>query len=321
MRKRIRLHQVRVGMFIEEMEGSPRPLPRYSGRFLVTSAADIDRMLRSHVMSVIIDTRKGLDVDRDTRPPNVFDPARFETQLKTRFTAAEIALARKTIEETKPHIRSVLSRAQMERVFNLDAATKAVEQVMLETTTNAGALIGIAKLKRMDEETFLHSLAVSALMITFGRTLGLDDDTIRHLGLGGLVHDLGKMALPVTLLRKAGQLSSAEFAIIRTHPERGHQLLANTAGMPPQVLDICLYHHEKFDGSGYPRGLAGEHIPYAARIASICDVYDALTSVRPYKRAFSQAEATDVMLRSRNQFDPELLRTFVSEMIISGALW
>jgi len=69
-------------------------------------------------------------------------------------------------------------------------------------------LIGIAKLKRVDEETFLHSLAVSALMITFGRTLGLDDDTVRHLGLGGLVHDLGKMALPVTLLRKAGQLSS-----------------------------------------------------------------------------------------------------------------
>ena len=86
------------------------------------------------------------------------------------------------------------------------------------------------------------------------------------------------------------------------------------------MLDICLYHHEKFDGSGYPRGLAGEHIPYAARIASICDVYDALTSVRPYKRAFSQAEATDVMLRSRNQFDPDLLRTFVSEMIVSGAL-
>jgi len=114
--KRVRLHQVRVGMFIEEMEGSSRPLPRHSGRFLVTSAADIDSMLRGHAMSVIIDTHKGLDVDRDTRPPNVFDPARFEAQLNTKFTAAEIALARKTINETKPHIRSVLSRAQIERV-------------------------------------------------------------------------------------------------------------------------------------------------------------------------------------------------------------
>lgn len=320
MRKRIRLHQVRVGMFIEELEGPAHQLPRRSGRFLVSSTNDLDRMLKSHAMSVVIDTRKGLDVDRDTQPANVFDTTIFETHLATKFTVAEIALARKTIEETRPHIRQVLSSARMEGVFKLDAATKAVEQVMVETTTNPGALIGVAKLKRADEETFLHCLAVSALMITFGRTLGLEDGAVRHLGLGGLVHDLGKMTLPVALLRKAGQLSPPEFAVIRTHPERGYQLLANTAEIPAPVLDICLHHHEKFDGSGYPRGLAGEQIPYAARIASICDVYDALTSVRPYKRALSQAEATDVMLRSRNHFDPDLLRRFVSEVIISGAI-
>ena len=151
--------------------------------------------------------------------------------------------------------------------------------------------------------TLRKSDAVSALMVTFGRSLAMGEDAIRLLGLGGLVHDLGKTALSVDLSRKPGQLTVQELAIIRE-----------------AVLDICLYHHEKFDGSGHQKQLVGRDIPFVARVAAICDVYDALTTVRPYKGRMSQAEAVDLMFRSHGHFDPDLLKTFVSRMIINGAI-
>ncbi|QDG94283.1 HD-GYP domain-containing protein (plasmid) [Rhizobium sp. NIBRBAC000502774] len=318
MKKRIRLHQIRVGMYIEELEGS-RIVPVPNGRFLISSKADIDRLMRSHALSVVIDTQKGRDIDADA-PAGVFDAAVFNAHLSANFSATQIHLARKTIEETRPHVRSILAEARLHGAFNMKPASQAVERIMSEAMTNAGALIGVAKLKDKDEGTFLHSLAVSALMVAFGRSLGLDEEKVRLLGLGGLVHDLGKVALPIEVLRKPGKLTAEELALIRTHPERGVEMLAGAVGMPQVVLDICLYHHEKFDGSGYLRKLVGSSIPLVARIAAICDVYDALTTVRPYKRAWSQAEAIDTMLLSAGHFDPDLLKAFVSGMIINGTL-
>jgi putative nucleotidyltransferase with HDIG domain len=316
MRKRIRLHQMRVGMYVEELEGT-EPLP---SRFLgpIASPADIDRLMSSHAISVVIDTRRG--VDATSVEGSISDPVEFEAALKMRFSAEHLTLARQAIKETRPCVRDVLAAAHGNGIFQFDAASRAVDRIMSEALTNASAMIAVAKLKEKDEGTFLHSLAVSALMITFGRTLGLDEEAVRLLGMGGLVHDLGKMLLPIELLRKPGRLTPDEVAMMRTHPVRGYELVKKIEGMPTTVLDICLYHHEKFDGSGYPFKLAGSELPQAARIATICDVYDALTTVRPYKHAWSQAEAVDTMVRSQGHFDPQLMKIFLSKMVISGTL-
>ena len=320
MRKRIRLHQIRIGMFIEELVDAPDRFLAANRRFLVASHVDIERVMSSHALSVVIDTKRGRDIDTDVSSPHDFDPIAFYAHLSSKFTDDQILTARRTIEETQPHIRNILAQARMHGALHFDAASLVVERIMSDAMTNAGALISVAKLKDKDEGTFLHSLAVSALTITFGRNLELDEEMIRSLGLGGLVHDLGKMALPIELLRKPGRLAAEELAHIRTHPERGHQMMQGVANIPGAVLDICLYHHEKFDGSGYPRKLVGKNIPLVARIAAICDVYDALTTVRPYKRAWTQAEAIDAMLCSKGHFDPELLKAFVSKMIIVGTI-
>ncbi|MEZ2223353.1 HD-GYP domain-containing protein [Rhizobium sp. RCC_161_2] len=191
---------------------------------------------------------------------------------------------------------------------------------MASTVNNAGALIAVAKLKQKDEVTFLHSLAVSALMVAFGRALGHDEEDVRLFGLGGLVHDLGKMALPDAILANTGKLTAGEMDLVRTHPRQGYEMISHLENSRQEVLDICLYHHEKFDGSGYPCGLAGKEIPYEARLAAICDVYDALTTVRPYKPAWSQGEAVNMMMRSPGHFDPNLLSAFMSKMVINGTL-
>jgi HD-GYP domain-containing protein (c-di-GMP phosphodiesterase class II) len=320
MRKRIRLHQLRVGMFVEDVENEAQGSVREFAPFLISSSSEINRMTNGKAMSVVINVRKGVDVEQEPLSLPQFGKDRFEAALLASFSKRDIEAARQSLEKTKPHIRNVLSEARMNGAFSADAADTAVDRIMSEAMNNAGAMIAIARLKEHDEVTFLHSFAVSALMITFGRNLGLGEDDVRFLGVGGLVHDLGKMALPHSILSKTAKLTAEEMAIVRTHPQRGHQLISAIENTPQQVLDICLYHHEKFDGTGYPRRMSGEKIPYVARIATICDVYDALTTVRPYKRAWSQTEAINLMMNSPGHFDPKLLSAFVSRMIINGTL-
>ena len=307
-------------MFVEELECNADQKSTVGGQFLISSPIDIDRMMQSHALSVVIDTRRGLDIDARHSAPVPNDAVGFNTFLTSMFSAGQIGSARKAIEQTRPHVHNLLMQVRQSRTFSFEAAGKAVEAVMAESRINAAAVIVVSKLKDKDEGTFLHSIAVSALMIAFGRKLGLGENAVQFLGMGGLVHDLGKMTLPIDLLRKSGKLTPDELALMRTHPIRSHEIVEKIEGMEQAVLDVCLYHHEKFDGSGYPVALQGESIPYVARIAAICDVYDALTTVRPYKPAWTQAKAIDTMLSSRGHFDPELLKSFISLMVISGTV-
>lgn len=310
MRKRIRLNQLRIGMFIDEVENGALHQCSQFNPFLISSTSEIDRIMNSNVMTIVIDVGKGLDVESASQS---LDRVKFDAQLLATFSAKDIEAAKRRIEEVKPYIRKVLAEARIHGVFATAAANMAVEGIMSAAMENGGALIGLAKLKEWHEVTFLHSLAVSALMIKFGRNVGLGEDDVRVLGVGGLVHDLGKMALPRSILTKAGKLTAEEMDIVRMHPQYGHQLVSQIEDTPKPVLDICLYHHEKFDGSGYPHGLMEEQIPRVARLAAICDVYDALTTIRSYKRAWSQDEATHTMMSSPGHFDPKLLAAFVSQ--------
>ncbi|RBR00896.1 hypothetical protein FVER53590_30316 [Fusarium verticillioides] len=224
------------------------------------------------------------------------------------------------IAETLPKIKELFASAPREGGIDLDIASALVRAVIGSIVANGGALISLSKLRTKDEDTFIHSISVCALLVTFGRKLNLEDGLIRDLGLAGLLHDVGKMAIPEYILQKSEKLSEDEFRIVRMHPRLGFELLSGKSVLPGTVLDICLHHHEKFDGSGYPFGLAGEKIPYVARLAAICDVYDALTTRRAYKGTWSQAQAVDSMMRSRGHFDPSLLRLFVSQMVLSGEL-
>ncbi|EJC84254.1 uncharacterized domain HDIG-containing protein [Rhizobium leguminosarum bv. trifolii WSM2297] len=319
MRKRIQVGQLRVGMYVEDLEvGGERNIRRFQP-FLISSASDLERLAASHVRTVVIDVFKGADVESSVSTHRNGREA-FEAHLLTIFCAKDIDRARQSIEEIGPHIRHMLSDSRIKGCFDGEVATSAVEQIMSAALDNAGALIAVSRLKEKDETTFLHSLAVSALMVTFARGLGHREEDVKLLGLGGLVHDLGKMALPDDILTNTGRLSAEEMELVRTHPQRSFEMISATGQFPPEVLDICRFHHEKYDGSGYPDGRLGKTIPYAARLASICDVYEALTTIRPYKRAFSQSEAIDIMMNSPGHFDSVLLSKFVSKMVIGGTI-
>ena len=173
----------------------------------------------------------------------------------------------------------------------------------------------LAKLSQHDASTYWHSFRVSGYMVKFARALSLDTQSVREFAIGGLLHDLGKLAVPVEILQKEGQLNETEMDCIREHSRRGYELVRVQGKIAQQVLDICLFHHEKYDGSGYPAKLQGIEIPFSARVASICDVYDALTTVRSYKSAWSNEKAVKIMTDSVGHFDPVLLDVFLRKVI------
>lgn len=320
MKKRIRLHQVRVGMFVEELESSVGGRDMHPGAFLVSTPADVERILGSRALSLVINTRKGCDSDPIHLPVQVVDRARLERGLLESYSAEELAVAKRVLHTTAPYIRGLLNEARMNGVFAADAAKVATRQILDCANRNTGALIGLLRLKQADELSFLHCIGVSALMIAFARRLGLGSSEVYNLGYAGLVHDVGKMLLPPAILSKSGPLSEQETAIVRQHPQKGYDLLRSVPDIHPTVLEVCLYHHERFDGKGYPFGLSGDAIPFVARLAAICDVFEAMTTVRPYKKAWSRDDTIGMMLSSHGHFDPALLNSFVSSMIVSGTI-
>jgi putative nucleotidyltransferase with HDIG domain len=183
-----------------------------------------------------------------------------------------------------------------------------------QVSRNTSAFLGILRLKARDEYTYLHSVAVSALMMNLARTLKLPESDLHGLGLAGLLHDVGKIAMPSGVLNKPGALTPAEFAIMKSHPEAGLKLLKAGSGVPAVAFDVCLHHHERMDGRGYPCGLAGDQLSLAARMGAICDVYDALTSDRPYKQAWSPQKALGQMASWKGHFDPALMRAFMTSL-------
>jgi putative nucleotidyltransferase with HDIG domain len=165
-------------------------------------------------------------------------------------------------------------------------------------------------MRSKDEYTYYHSIAVCALMVNLARQLGFDDEGAREAGLAGLLHDFGKIAVPDTLLKKPDSLTSIEFGLVRQHVERGHQLLRSN-GYSDAVCDACLHHHERIDGTGYPHGLKGKEIGLHARMTAVCDVYDAITSRRPYREAAGPAESLASMFKWTGHFDPDVLAAFI----------
>jgi HD-GYP domain-containing protein (c-di-GMP phosphodiesterase class II) len=211
-------------------------------------------------------------------------------------------------------VLSMLNEARLGLAVDAEACLPLVNDIADSVYRNPGALVSLARLKTQDDYTYMHSVAVCALMVALGRELGLTQDACREAGLAGLMHDLGKAAMPLEVLNKPGKLTPEEFDLIKTHPLRGHEMLVEGRGVSPTVLDVCLSHHERMDGTGYPHQLPEDRISLVARMGSICDVYDAVTSNRPYKAGWDPAGSIATMASWKGHFDPVVFKAFVKSL-------
>jgi HD-GYP domain-containing protein (c-di-GMP phosphodiesterase class II) len=166
----------------------------------------------------------------------------------------------------------------------------------------------------LDEYTYMHSVAVSALMINLARQLHLPADYVKQAGTAGLFMDVGKAFLPPDLVSKSGEYSAEDWQEMRRHPQLGADAVKASGDMSKIVADVCLHHHEKYDGTGYPHGLKGDEISLFARMAAICDTYDALASPRPHRPARGPAEAMAEMYKLKGDFDDNLVTAFIKSI-------
>lgn len=301
--------EVKLGMFIESFEGRWSDRPFWQTRFTLTDPRDLERLRDCAIEAVVIDTVKGrAPVRRRSSPAVPRSPHRAGSADPGEARAIRTAARAK---------RAVVRLAEDVRLGRPIAARRlapVVAELSAEVERNGPAILRILRLKNRDEYTYIHSVAVSALMMNFARALGLDEAQLPDIGIAGLLHDVGKIVIPSAILDKSGPLTAAEFAVMKTHPEGGCGILRAGSGIPAEALDVCLHHHERMDGKGYPFGHSGEALSLAARMGAICDVYDALTSDRAYKDAWTPQHALGEMARWKGHFDPALLATFMQSL-------
>ena len=326
MLKRISVNQLVLGMHLKEFCGSWMEHPFGRTAFVLTDPKDIEAVLASSIKEVWIDCSKGLDVAiGESAVSEAESEAQVEAELKQVAdvprqiapvsAAVEVERAAKICLQSKKAVVSMFEEARMGNSVDVGGAKLLVEEITDSVARNPGALISLARLKTVDDYTYMHSVAVCAMMVSLAKQLGLDEAQIRSAGLSGLLHDLGKAMMPMEVLNKPGKLTEAEFAVIKSHPVEGHKMLLAGINVDPMALDVCLHHHEKTDGSGYPKGLKGDAISLFAKMGAVCDVYDAITSNRPYKSGWDPAESLRKMAEWTNgHFDPKVFQAFVKSM-------
>nr|WP_315493245.1 HD-GYP domain-containing protein [uncultured Rhodoferax sp.] len=326
MLKKISVQQLTVGMHLKEFCGSWMEHPFWRTGFVITDPKDITTILASSIKEVWIDSDKGLDVaEGQSAMTESESEEQVEEELRQAVSAqrevapvsidVELQRAAKICYQSKQAVMSMFQEARMGNTVDAGGARQMVEEITDSVTRNPGALISLARLKTADDYTYMHSVAVCAMMVALAKQLGMDEEQTRLAGLAGLMHDLGKAAMPMEVLNKPGKLTDAEFAIIKTHPQEGYRLLKTSKDVDPAVLDVCLHHHEKTDGSGYPEGLKADQISLFAKMGAVCDVYDAITSNRPYKIGWDPAESLRKMAEWANgHFDGKVFQAFVKSL-------
>ncbi len=332
MLKKISTEDVTLGMFLQSLDGPWLSHPFWKTKFVLNDPADLATLKRSSVPAVWIDVSKGRDLDdvalvaAPPAPPRLITAPEAAASAEPAPRAAPASpVARDTLEgeieratlvlnRSKQAVIALYGEARLGKTVNADRCHPVVEDIACSLARNPSAFVSLARLKTRDDYTYMHSVAVCALMIGLSRQLGLSEAETREAGLAGLLHDIGKMQMPLDVLNKPGALTDAEFSVMKTHPEHGFDLLKDGAAVPALALDVALHHHEKFDGSGYPHKLAGEDISLMARMGAICDVYDAITSSRPYRTAWDPADSLQRMAQWKGHFDPTVFQAFLKSV-------
>lgn len=308
--RKIHVDYLRPGMFIHRLDRDWLGLPFPLEGFLLDASSELD-VLRRHCDHVFVDVERSripivgqfeLGANADGRRRHINQVAMVD----------ELPRVRNQFARTAEITARILSDLRSGRKLSLVEVQDAVIPVVQSVLRHADAYLWVSMLKRQDDYEFSHAMNNALLASVLGRHLGLPETELVALATGGMLLDVGKTAVPASLLRKVGPLSDAEMMVLRRHVEQGMQLLAGSSVREPDIDAMVRTHHERYDGSGYPNGLVRNQIPLYGRIAGIIDTFDALTSDRPFRQAISPQLALQQIYRAGDRlFHKELVEQFM----------
>lgn len=323
--KKIKVTQLRKGMYINDLKCGWFNHPFTVNRFKLNDENDIRKIIAAGVKELEIDISKGLDVVAEKRKEEnaplrqVIDQRPDETPEKT--TAIEESTAAKmAFSEAGAFITDMMANVKMGQHVELEQVNPIINKMSSSILRNPNALLGLSRIRVMDKYTFEHSVSFSVLMMAFAKSMGLSKRVINQVGIGGLLHDIGKTLTPPEILNKPGKLTDEERVIMNAHVVDSRKILEKTKGLSQVSMDIAAQHHEKFDGNGYPLGLKGNQISMYGQMAAVVDVYDALTADRCYHVGKEPSEVLKLLLKwGGTHFNPELVQKFIQSVGIYPA--
>jgi len=318
--KKIDVVDLTTGMYVADLCAGWMDHPFLRNEFAVTDDSVLKKVTDAGIREVYIDTTRGHDVKHaPTREEierklsedlhQVIAEHREVVHVSYREEAAKAAKVR---DEANRIAHDVLNDVRMGKQVALEKVEPVVHAMTESILRNGNALTSLCRVKDADSYTFLHSVSVCALLVSFCRAAGMSVEQIQLVGIGGLLHDIGKMKVPGSILNKQGKLTDDEFLQMKEHVVASMEVLAATPGIHSDSILVAHQHHERHDGTGYPLRLKGDDISLIGQMAAVCDVYDALTSDRCYhKGMLPHAALRKILEWSKYHFKPDVAHQFI----------
>lgn len=321
MIKKIKVDQLKPGVYIDHLNCDWLNHPFISNKIKIKTEQDIKKIIQHGINEVYIDTDKGLDIaDAPTKKEadlviqkeidNIND-TKYRTRSHTSLKE-ELVRAKDIVKDSKKTMQTIMEDVRLGKQIELNQVETVVDKIAESILHNKDALISLVRIRLKDEYTYVHSLAVCTLLIAFGEHINLDYKTIKSIGIGGLLHDIGKVKVPVEILNKKGKLTEDEFNIIKEHVRYSSKIIKNYSDIDDISAYVVAQHHERLNGTGYPDSLKADEISLYGQMSAIVDVYDALTSDRCYH---DKSLPTEVLRRlfdwSSSYFNKNLMEQFI----------
>jgi putative nucleotidyltransferase with HDIG domain len=323
MKKQIRIDELTLGMVIEKLDRSWLSTPFFCHKMTITSTKQIAQLKACGVQTLVVSVEaeavreevptQSTHAD-DSVPPRheTVDPVPTPAPTQVPFEE-ELPAAKQVYQAAKTIVQNAMQDVRLGRAINVDAVKDVITDMTESVFRNPDALPSLSRLKQFDEYTFYHSVNTALLAMSLGRSLGFDQSMIHLAGVGTLLHDIGKMKVPLELLNKPGRFEPHEMEIVKQHVLRGVEVLSNQTGLGETYIQPALEHHERVNGAGYPHRRAHQDISKVGLITAVVDIYDAMTSDRCYHKGKPAHEVLQLLYRLslEGHLDPTLVQRFI----------
>jgi putative nucleotidyltransferase with HDIG domain len=321
MVKKIKVEQLKPGMFISDLDCGWLQHSFITNKIKVNNEDIISKIINQGICEVYIDTDKGLDVSDAPTAEEVNQEIQSELykiveQDKHNTHSVpvheEMTKAKNLKKETIEVVQNLMDNVGMDKPIRVSKIEDVVEKLVNSIFRNQDALMSLSRIRTADAYTYAHSISVCVYMVSFGKYLGYDSELLKKIGIGALLHDIGKTKIALAILNKRDNLSDQEYETIKGHVESGKKILEQSGSISETSIITAYQHHEREDGTGYPQGLSGDEITEYGKAISIVDVYDAITSDRSYKLRVEPTLALKKLFEwSAHHFNSELVQKFI----------